>query len=441
MMPQHFQQLDRYHESVIASRLDAIEPLNWGVVSIQIDEHLLKQNSVGIRQFEGILPDGMPLCIGDSWAQAKINPRTIKGHFRPSQSALEIFVGVPQERVGVNNYSTENEPLRFEIVSREVFDSADDDQSVKINLAAPMPVLLFGDESRDSYETLKVAEIARDEQGELIVSNSYIPPCLQIGTSPIIRSNLERLLALAVSRHRRLMETRRLVGEGRVEFNAADVTRFLQIHALNSSLPLLHYVLDSADLSPRSVFLLLTQLAGQLATFSPNVDMTQPMRFDYNDLRATFIPLFKLIEELLQTTDTEHYVVCNLRPHRDAYIGELQDPRLYDCRNYIFAVQSTLPRPQVVEAFIHKAKIASHADIDIITAQAISGVPIKENTLPPPQIPTKPGIVYFDVTVGKEHVYWKHVWQDRNVEVRMPAVFEPEKTKIQLFGILEARDE
>jgi type VI secretion system protein ImpJ len=440
MLPQHFQQTDRYHESLLASRLDAIDPLNWGVVSVQIDEHLLSQGSVGLKHFEGVLPDGMALCIADNWTQAKLDPRTVKGHFSPAQPALEVFIAVPQERVGVNNYSTENEPLRFEMVSREVFDAADDDQSTKINLAAPMPVLLFGDESRDAHTALKVAEIVRNDQGELAVSDSYIPPCLQIRASPTIKTNLEKLLGLAVSRHRRLMETRRLVGEGRVEFNAADVTRFLQIHALNGSLPVIHYLIESADLSPRSVFLLLSQLAGQLATFSSDVDMTQPMSFDYHNLRGTFVPLFDRIERLLQTTDTEQYVVCNLKPHRHGHIGELQDPRLPDCRNYLFAVQSSLPRPQVVDEFIHKAKIASYADIDIVTAQAISGVPIKENSSPPPQIPTKPGIVYFDVIVGKDHIYWKHVWQDRNVEVRMPSSFDFEKTKIQLFGILEPRD-
>jgi hypothetical protein len=48
-------------------------------------------------------------------------------------------------------------------------------------------------------------------------------------------------------------------------------------------------------------------------------------------------------------------------------------------------------------------------------------------------------VVYFDVTVDKEFVYWKHVWQDRNVEVRMPPTFDRDKTKIQLLGVLEAQ--
>ena len=167
--------------------------------------------------------------------------------------------------------------------------------------------------------------------------------------------------------------------------------------------------------------------------------MTQPLPFDYNDLRRTFRPLFEMLDALVSVTDTEQFVTCTLKPHGNTYVGELNDERLPRCQRYLFAVESPLPRSHVIEEFISKAKIASHADIDIVTAQAIRGVPVEVNAKLPPQIPQRAGVVYFDVTADKDFVYWKHVWQDRNVEVRMPPTFQRDKTKVQLLGVLEAQ--
>jgi type VI secretion system protein ImpJ len=437
MMPQHLQQLDSYHESLIATRLAALDPLSWGVVQMQLDDHALDQRSAGLAYFEGILPDGMPLWLGAGYPLPI--PRVIEGHFPPSQAALEVFVGVPKERSGANNFGSDGEPLRYNVQTRKVFDLGADDQSADVGFATPNAVLLFGDESRDAYVTMKVAEIVRDSKGALTASDTYMPPCLRVAAAPVFALSLQRLLAKMVSRHRALTESRRHAGEGRLEFTAADVTRYLQLHALNGALPALHYLLEVGDISPRNAFLMLSQLAGQLATFSTQADMTQPLPFDYGDLRGTFKPLFALLDMLVSVTDTEQYVACTLKPHGNTYVGDLGDERLPRCQRYLFAVESALPRAHVIDEFIGKAKIASHADIDIVTAQAIRGVPVEANKQLPPQIPPRPGVVYFDVSVDKDFVYWKHVWQDRNVEVRMPPSFERDKTKIQLLGVLEAQ--
>jgi len=437
MLPQHLQQLDAYHESLVATRVHALEPLSWGVAQMAFDDHALGQNSVGLRSFAGVLPDGAPLWLGEG--NPLPVPRSVEGHFPPSQAALEVYLGVPKERSGVSNYGGGADGLRYELQSRPIHDVAADDQVADVEFARLNAALLFGDEARDGHVAMKIAEVRRNADGALAISDSYIPPCLQIGASSVLSLALQRLVTKAVSRHRALNESRRHAGDGRVEYTAADVTRFLQLSAINGALPGLNHLLQAGDLHPRAVFLQLAQLAGQLATVSATADMTQPIPFDYLDLRRTFEPLFALLDELLSFVDAEQFVRCTLTVHGNTYVGELNDERLPRCSRYLFAVESPLPRAHVIEEFISKAKIASHDDIDIVTAQSIRGVPVAANEKLPPQIPPKAGVVYFDVTVDKDFVYWRHVWQDRNVEVRMPPSFDRNKTTLQLLGVLEAQ--
>ncbi|MEY4512745.1 MAG: hypothetical protein RLZZ450_4867, partial [Pseudomonadota bacterium] len=363
LQPQHFQQLDRYHESLLTSRLDAVNPESWGVLSAVLDARALQQGVASLVSFEGVLPDGTPLAIGGQTGRIP-NQRPIQGHFPASQRSLTLYLALPNERPRVNNYAAQGESLRYTVMPARVFDASRDDAEADVSCAVPNVSLLFGDESRDGFTTLPIAAIVRDARGEFTVSESFIPPCLRIAASPVIGNRLDRLLRAMIGRHRLLSEARRWTSEGRVEFNAADVTTYLQLSALNSMLPKVHHLARAKHVSPVTAFLLLSELAGQLATFSPQADMTVPLDFDYADLETTFTTLFDLNQSLLAMSDTERFVSCTLQASGESrHYAELHDVRLDQCVRFFIGLDSTLPRAQVIDEFTKRAKVASHGDM------------------------------------------------------------------------------
>ena len=70
-------------------------------------------------------------------------------------------------------------------------------------------VVLFGDEARDDFDAIKIAEIVRDGTGALLVNEAYIPPALRIDASPFLMGGVRRLLALMVAKQRQLAGDRR----------------------------------------------------------------------------------------------------------------------------------------------------------------------------------------------------------------------------------------
>ena len=237
LLPQHFQQADRYHESLLFSRFSAADPQAFGVVAVGFDVHRLKQQEeLSLVHFEGIMPDGLPVVLGESQAELPA-ARAITDHFPPAMEALEVYLSVPTERPGINNYATDGERLRYRVGARRLADASADDRADDVGVVSPNPLLLFGDEIRDDSASIKIAEIVRAGREGLSLSSTYIPPCLRVGSSPVLTEHFRRLLSLMVVRHRSLSSARRVVGDSRVEFNAADVTRYLQLNALNSMLP------------------------------------------------------------------------------------------------------------------------------------------------------------------------------------------------------------
>lgn len=436
LAPHHLQQLDLYHEELLGHRLRALTPHDWGVVRCELDLRALGAGQVRIQDFVGVLPDGLFVAFDHDDPETP-QARPIEGHFGPKQQALEIYLGAPREREGTANYSepTQSNPrTRFVVAKRPVWDSTSGSGEAQVSFAQRNLVILFGDEPREDFEALKVAEIVRDRTGALVVCEPYIPPCLRISASTFLVEGLKRLLALAVAKQRALSEQRRQREGSTVEFTPADVTRYLLLNAVNTFIPVLSHIVDAKDLPPRSVYLLLAQFAGQLSSFSADADPATLPPFLYTDLRSTFEPLLARLTALLTATVKENFVGVTLEARQDGlHLGRLDDDRLARATHFLLAVKSRLPETQVAEQLPKLSKIASWQEIGSIVQAAAPGVPLTVNHRPPPEIPIKPGLVYFSLGTSDRH--WRSIMSERTVAVYLPPPFLPTETQLQLLAV------
>ena len=69
----------------------------------------------------------------------------------------------------------------------------------------------------------------------------------------------------------------------------------------------------------------------------------------------------------------------------------------------------------------------------------IGGINVTESVRPPPELPVRPNLVYFELPSRDSDVYCKHVWQDRNIVVWLPPLLEQAQARIKLVGIFGAR--
>src|SRR2546421_5589986 len=217
--PQHLQQTDLYHERLLDARLAAALPFSWGVSQAAVDPGALGAEQVKLSSFVGILPDGFYLAFDGGDPECP-QARPIQGHFPPTQQALDIYIGAVKEREGVPSVMGEGAAIptggdprtvrtRFRTFARQVTDISGTAEDLVIPFAERNGVLLFGDEARTDFGTIKVAEIVRDGAGRLVVNDTYIPPVLRIEASPFIMESVRRTLGLMAAKQRQLSEERR----------------------------------------------------------------------------------------------------------------------------------------------------------------------------------------------------------------------------------------
>jgi type VI secretion system protein ImpJ len=444
--PQHMQQQDLYHERLLDERIAALAPYPWGLVSGEIDAGALGTDQLRLTRFVGVLPDGSYVAFEAGDAECP-PARPVGVHFPPTHPFCEVYLGLPKEREGVPSISLEEtggpststkaSRARFRSVNRPVADLTRNIADLPVTFAQRNTAILFGDESREDFDAIKVAEIVRDRRGALLVNETYIPPTLRIDSAPFLMAGMRRLLALMVTKQRALSGDRRQRDGARIEFNAADITRFLQLTTVNMAIPVLTYATSNGELTPSQLYLVLVQVAGQLATFSTEVDPSKLPAYSYTDLRATFEELFARVTALLQMTIREAYITVPLEIVDGIYSGKLDDERLLSASEYVLAIRSDMPEAELAQRLPALCKIASVSQLPrLIRAASTRGVPIQVAYRPPSEIPVRSGVTYFSLNLQND--YWREVLQDRLVSIYLPPPFDPDRLKLELMAIPKA---
>ncbi len=436
MSPQHLQQLDRYHEGYVASRLQAVTTFDWGTVAVELDERALVAGQVRVQRFEGVLPDGLPIAFDGTHAEAP-PARPIEGHFPPMQRVLEIFLAVPSEREGapaVASATTPTQGMRYFTSQRPVVDAAGGATDVSVGFAQRHITLLFGDDSRDDFESIKVGEVTRDASGALVLRSEYIPPIRRVGASPWLMARLRQLLGLMAAKQRTLAEARRQRDEAVVEFSSGDITRFLQLNAVNAFLPVVNHVIERSETSPEDAYLLLSQFAGQLATFAIDADPTKLPKFFYTDLYTTFAGVIDEITRLLNITVAERYILVPLESREDGlHFGRLDDERLIRGAQYLLSVRTGQPETVAGEQLPQLSKIAAWSDVGAIVQNALPGVSLTVTHRPPAEIPPRAGTLYF--VLNQNGQFWRNVMGERTIAIFLPPPYDPKNIKLELLAI------
>ncbi|HYD41592.1 MAG TPA: type VI secretion system baseplate subunit TssK [Anaeromyxobacter sp.] len=439
LSPQHLQAQDRYYETLLASRLEAVAPFAWGVSELEIDAAALAAGQLRVERFAGVLAGGLCVTFSGNDVEAP-PPRSVAEAFPAGARSLEVWLGVAREREGIAAAGPPGPPEaprpRFHLGSRPVADVMQPGAVVPVDLGRPNAVLLLGAESREDHEAIQIAEIVRTGSGQLALAETFLPPMLRIGATPRLPGQLRELVARMVARQRELADGRRQREAAAGEVSGSDVSRTLQLALLSGAIPGLAHLADLPDAPPRELYLALASLAGQLAAFAPDADVTGIPRYAHEEPRSTFDPLFARLHAYLSGLGVERFTRVPLEIRGLQHVARAVDDAILREAHLILAVRSELAETVVAEQLPRLCKIAAQGDLTALVQAAAPGAPLQVLHRPPAEIPLKAGTVYFQI--DRNHRLWNGVLTERTVAIHLPPPFDPSRTKLELLAIPKA---
>ena len=230
--------------------------------------------------------------------------------------------------------------------------------SQDVDWGRPNLRIFFGNERRDGFSTIRVAELVRKSNGQPIVRDNYVPPVLHIAAAPFLYGGIHRVLAAITARQRQLTAERKERQAGTIEFHATDARKFWLLHTLNGAIPGLVHLLDNRKAHPEEAYLLLGSLIGHLCTFAPDADPHNLPKFNYLELGDAFEAVFARVLSLLSGGIEQHYVEIPLEHRPDGmFIGKMPDPKLVS-HEFFVAVKAGLGDALVRERIPAVLKLA-----------------------------------------------------------------------------------
>ena len=180
---QHFQQQDRYVESLMRGVVNATPFQTYGFLSLTLDEQALEAGSIAIASATGVLPDGTPFQIPETMDPP--GPLPIEA----DRASGVVRLGVPFIKSGMPGYDQahmEQSGVRYHGRLVPVPDAVRDGAEVAdIEVARLCAKLIPPDKSHEGFVSLGVAEVGGlASDGSVSLVQNYLPPALSTGAVP-----------------------------------------------------------------------------------------------------------------------------------------------------------------------------------------------------------------------------------------------------------------
>lgn len=306
LAPQHFQQLSRRQEELLAYETGLSRPYAWGVRNLGIDPDSLARGWFRVSELEAILPDGLVVTLPDE-PPLEVDLSTHKDELETARG-LPVYLAVRRWRSGSTPMVGEEGRYRA-VAGDSVVDENTGEDEHRVRRLQPRLLLRVTDEPSGDHVRLPLARVScRDNQYRLV---SYEPPCLAAPAE----STLGKIVADLASR---IWAKAKYLSESRT---AQRLETRLKIQALVAGLPLLEEVLYSENPHPRQLYLALCTVAGPLGILRDVPLPPELPRYDHTDLLATFQGADRALTGVLEEGISEQFsdFVFELEKQRNVF--------------------------------------------------------------------------------------------------------------------------
>ncbi|MEW5766498.1 MAG: type VI secretion system baseplate subunit TssK [bacterium] len=439
LTPQHFQRWDHYHENLLDFRMRSIMPLGWGLRDLKINQEALENGNFILVSCQGILPGGTSVDIPNTDESPVSRP--IEKHFGPSLSALDVYLAIPVERPGKASCSLESRKGPLETRYYREFVRVVDENTGEAGNEQEIPVakknlkILFGGESLDDHDCLKIAELGRSPSGVIVLRDDYIPPCIAISASPPLMKMLGRLMEVLTTKSNELSEQFRQRESGLYEFGAADISNLWFLHTINSFIPEVYHFYRMSGVHPEKLFRLLLRFAGTITAFNAHIRPMDLPGYDHKNPASCFGYLDKVIREFLQMlAPVTMYKLIPLRKVSESvYEAGIDDYLFTPSYRFYLAVKGEGSQRDLIEGILQRAKIASAGEINLLIGKALRGINLIHLPSPPAAIPKRSGYSYFSLDLRGD--YWANIQQSKSLAIYIPPGFT--KVELELMAVEE----
>ncbi len=418
LRPQHFQQHDRYLETLIRERCGGLQPYDWGIKKLRIDQRQLAMGKFSLTECSGIFPDGTPFNLPeDDELPLPIDiPIDVQNNI--------IYLALPMQRFGAVEIDTDENRhalARYHANETEVRDiNVATNATSAVMIAKLQTSLMLQKQERSGHVCIGVARVIESRVDKnVILDEQYIPPTVDCNAQPLLKSYIKELFGLLHTRGEALGGRASEAGRGGV----AEIADFMLLQVVNRVEPLFEHLQNIPSLHPESFYRLAVQLAGELSTFCKA--NKRPISFPiylHDDLHKTFLAVMNELRELLSSVLEQNAIFIPLTAPKYGIRGaKVPDLNLLKDAVFVLAANAQVSIEQLRSGFPTQIKIGPVEQIQNLVRSALPGITVHPLPVAPRQIPYHAGFAYFEL--NKQGELWKQMQQSGGFAIHIAGEF------------------
>lgn len=380
---QHLQQQDRYTEWLVRRAVDAMPLQSVGFGRIEIDPVALEAGQVALLAAEAILPDGTFLSVPDH--SVDIAPVTVTA----DTAAGLVSLGLPAESAGASEIDAAHATpsgMRWRggfITARDAIREGADPSEIEVARAAPR-LLLPGDETA-GYSTLPITRIeGLTAEGAVAIDSGFLAPALRIEAVTWYGQLLKELVA-GLDRIAEAHGAMVLGGSG------ASMENLLILEAANRARQRLAHLAAQDNIHPSTLFLELSGLAGQLATYGASARRLGDLpHYDHLDPQVSFTTLADTLRSLvlsLRHVEPKARALKVSRHSDNIWTVRIDNPNIIAKNRIVLRIGGDMSEAMLRKIFVDQATVGAADDFDALWTSKLTGIPLKPLNSQPREIP------------------------------------------------------
>jgi len=407
LRPHHFQQQERYIESLIDSRLESLHCCGYGFSRLSIDRPLMLQGKLALTTAQGVFPDGTPFNVPSSAAQ--LSPLDVPEGVRDQLVCLSAVLRRPDSKTMAVEHGDRR--TRYSGRDASVSDNVlgfDSEVELKVGV---LSLALNLKDSLDGELTYMPVALIKERKGQTVeLDDQFIPPLLDMEAHQRTRSWIEELYGLVKQRGDALAGRIGAPGTKGV----AEFADFVLLLLCNRFEPLLDHLRHMSPLHPLTAYAELLKMAGECATFGR--ESRRPpgfARYAHDSIAETFGPVVEEIRRTMVAIMDQTAVQIPLRLlSAGLYGADIADVRLIQSGYFVLSASAQIPREALRATLPTQIKIGPPEIIRDLVMTAVPGIRI-EPIDSPRQIPFHANFCYFQLDGQSE--FWQSIKTSRRM--------------------------
>ena len=404
LRPQHFQQHDRYIESLVHARCTGLSPYGWGIQELELDENLLTLGKFAIIKCSGILPDGTHFNIpADDEPPVPLEiPEDVHNQV--------LFLALPVRQPGLTETGasdSQNGMTRYVRAEMEVNDNnASDPNPAALEVGKLHLRFMLERDNLSGFTCIGLGRIVESKADkQIILDKEFIPSCLNYKATPKLAGFINELQGLLHHRGEAIAGRMTETGQGGV----AEIADFMLLQVVNRLEPFVAHLTVMKGLHPEELYRYLLQIAGELATFTASSRRPAELPvYRHDDLQSSFDPVILELRQALSKVLEERAIPIPLEERKYGFrVALITDHKLLKSANFILAAHADMSTEILRNRFPPQVKVGPVEQIQQFVKLALPGIGMRPLPVAPRQIPYHAGFTYFELDRTSE--YWKQL--------------------------------